>query len=1338
MNCKITFVILISMMLAQSAWPNRHAAVRHIDSADGLSNDFVVKLDIDGQGYVWVATEAGVSRIAGKECQPFQFPGNIDLTEEQISALYCHRSSGKVLIGTETGLVVYDTNYGQACFLDSINGMVRSTINHIAAATNDDVWLVYGNGHVQCFNIATYDVTELNLEKYYNNRCAFDDGRGHLYIGHSQHGMSVVNLSDGSTRHFLHQLGEDAIGLPGNNVRCIFQDDRRRLWIGSDNGLALFNVETGQFTKIALEDERLDDNVYDIVQMNDGTLWVATDMGGIKTLDPDTRAVEDLTVKVSSVNTRSIVQDEFGNIWVGNHSTGVDFVSMRQSDFEFLDYYDNERQLRPVYALAKDSAGGFWMTSADELVKWTDDKLYARWLEQGMTNRRFAFTRCMMVDHAGCVWLGIDDEGVFRFDRKKGQYEKIPIDPEGSDIHSLAETDNGDVWIGGEFGIYLFHEGKAELQETISNVVRNPVTGFLFVDNHLMLMTTFGLGVYLYNLDSGEYQHLSAIDERIFPRVNHVIWDHSHGVWLGTDEGLVYIADPIHLADVSVWGKEQGLTDNHVLALQQDKDGNIWMSTFKGISCFSRTTGKFYNYNYLDMGQSGNFCAGAAISETDGTIYFGSASGACCFNPQTLNGSQSMSDVQIVTSEAYFPAGIDTEIRQLVPDEQSRVFTNYRQNTLHLTFTVRDFSQTDLVEYSYMMKGMDNKWYDIGSDHDVVFRGLRPGRYTFIIRAKLRNQDWDKARQAQLAIVIAPPLWRTWWAYLLYALLLALFAWWLSRSYKRRLALQNTLELEKRESQQKQELNEERLRFFTNITHELRTPLTLILGPLDDLMNDSQLPATPRRRVAMIQKSATRLRDLINEILEFRKTETQNRRLTVARGDIAKFVREICLNYKELYRNPKVQFSYDIADGLPNIYFDSEVITTIMNNFLSNAIKYTDEGSITVTVSRDDHEQISISVRDTGYGIAPEALSHIFQRYYQAKGSHQASGTGIGLALVKALAELHEAQVRVESREGEGSCFVLTLSVDNTYPNALHKEDAPVKMSREEDETAAQDPDILEEMGEGQQPTLLIVEDNADIRQYISDSFGEDFQILQAENGEEGVALAQEHVPDLIVSDIMMPKMNGIELTRQLKEDMRTSHIPIILLTAKDADEDKEEGYDSGADSYLTKPFTAKLLGSRIQNLLAARRRLAERFASESPSVVVRPTAENETGAEVQDTPTSSETPALSKLDQQFFDRLNRLIEENIMQEDLDMAFVTDKMAMSHSAFYRKVKALTGMTAKEYIRKRRLRYCYGLLESGEYNVSQAALMTGFNQMAHFRETFKKEFGILPSEVLKKH
>ena len=413
-----------------------------------------------------------------------------------------------------------------------------------------------------------------------------------------------------------------------------------------------------------------------------------------------------------------------------------------------------------------------------------------------------------------------------------------------------------------------------------------------------------------------------------------------------------------------------------------------------------------------------------------------------------------------------------------------------------------------------------------------------------------------------------------------------------------------------------------------------------------------------------------------------------------------------------------------ISNDVPPVYYDSEVITSIINNLMSNAVKYTEKGFINLSLTQDQQQQQTvITVEDSGYGIDPTSLPYIFDRYYQVKGEHQASGTGIGLALVKSLADLHQGTLSVDSRLGEGAKFTFSILTDNTYPNALHKEDP--------EGDNKQETDMLEviETDTDQRPVLLVVEDNSDIRQYIANSLGDDFQILQAADGAEGLALAREQIPDIIVIDIMMPKMNGIELTRKLKDDINTSHIPIILLTAKDTVDDKLEGYESGADSYITKPFSSRLLQSRINNLLANRRRLSEIILNRKPdSVTSEPTQPY----------VADDEPHLSRLDREFIEKMNRVIQEHIDTENLDMAFMTDKMAMSHSTFYRKVKALTGMTAKEYIRKIRLQRCAELLASGDYNVSEAASMIGFNDLGHFREVFKKEFGVAPSEYSKRN
>lgn len=459
-------------------------------------------------------------------------------------------------------------------------------------------------------------------------------------------------------------------------------------------------------------------------------------------------------------------------------------------------------------------------------------------------------------------------------------------------------------------------------------------------------------------------------------------------------------------------------------------------------------------------------------------------------------------------------------------------------------------------------------------------------------------------------------------------MLIILIIYGVSRFYKRKLDLESSLEVERKQSLNKQELNEERLRFYTNITHELRTPLTLILGPLEDLLSDATLSPKHANKISIIHDSATRLLNLINRILEFRKTETQNRKLSVAKGDLGQLVQEVGLRYKELNPNNKVNYHIHIETEDTEIFYDADMITIILDNLMSNAAKYTSEGDITLSLRSVEENQIKyteISVSDTGHGIDAEALPHIFDRYYQAKSKYQASGSGIGLALVKGLSELHEGILKVESAVDTGTTFTLRLLTENTYPNAIHAQHDMEKKPMDAEETTITDTPTENH------PIVLVVEDNADIREYIRSSFTDIYEVITAKDGKEGWELAQARIPNIIVSDIMMPVMDGIELCKRIKEDMRTSHIPVILLTAKDSLQDKEEGYASGADSYLTKPFSAKLLHSRINNLLETRKKIASLLALAD----IQPKQE-------------SAVSSLNKLDNEFLQKITQIIEENL------------------------------------------------------------------------------------------
>lgn len=841
------------------------------------------------------------------------------------------------------------------------------------------------------------------------------------------------------------------------------------------------------------------------------------------------------------------------------------------------------------------------------------------------------------------------------------------------------------------------------------------VHGIIRDKNGKLWVGTFGKGVVVFDEDDKKLYNFTT--DHSFPSnaVNYMMEDSRKRILVATREGIIIFKDVSQPNVFVSFGAKEGLENTQVRAIQEDHDGYIWISTNGGISRLDEKNKRFYNYNYHDGIPMGDFMDGSTCITPDGTLFFGSQNGACYFNPRELSSPREVSPVTITQFFIYNKQTESRDTRLPVPISNRIVELPYNQNTFNISFNVLDYTQSSQVEFSYMLEGLENAWYSTQGDNQVTFRNIPHGNYVFKVKTRFRNQEWNE-NAAQLTVVIAPPLWLTWYAKLGYIILFIFALYALLRFYKRKLDLESSLEVERKQSLNKQELNEERLRFYTNITHELRTPLTLILGPLEDLLSDATLSPKHANKISIIHDSATRLLNLINRILEFRKTETQNRKLSVAKGDLGQLVQEVGLRYKELNPNNKVNYHIHIETEDTEIFYDADMITIILDNLMSNAAKYTSEGDITLSLRSVEENQIKyteISVSDTGHGIDAEALPHIFDRYYQAKSKYQASGSGIGLALVKGLSELHEGILKVESAVDTGTTFTLRLLTENTYPNAIHAQHDMEKKPMDAEETTITDTPTENH------PIVLVVEDNADIREYIRSSFTDIYEVITAKDGKEGWELAQARIPNIIVSDIMMPVMDGIELCKRIKEDMRTSHIPVILLTAKDSLQDKEEGYASGADSYLTKPFSAKLLHSRINNLLETRKKIASLLALAD----IQPKQE-------------SAVSSLNKLDNEFLQKITQIIEENLEMEKMDIAFIADKMCMSHSTLYRKIKGLTDMSANEFIRKVKMRKGVELLMSGQYTISEIAYMIGFSSVAYFRQCFKDEYGMSPSDYVK--
>ncbi|MDR1526948.1 MAG: response regulator, partial [Dysgonamonadaceae bacterium] len=934
-------------------------------------------------------------------------------------------------------------------------------------------------------------------------------------------------------------------------------------------------------------------------------------------------------------------------------------------------------------------------------------------------------------------WFTVYGQGVFVYDpespsdRLKFFTEHTQPALSSSRALYIHEDHNRMVWIGTFNGLSIYNPETNETDIETSFGIKDEgkqyvVNQIMQSDRQTVWVATNEDGVFRLKINPNTSKiiasrHYSTQDRSLNNNyIRCILCDSKGRIWVGSDDGGLSLFDAQNDVFVCVQQK-YNLPGNFVSIMTEDRQGNLWLGTIDGLVRLK--DGKSHLFTVSDGLPDIHFNPNALSQTADGEIFIGTHNGYSRFNPGNLNERQAVLQTTITDILVFNHSleKLDGNLRQKISTRAAgytqKISLPYKYNNFSIEFATLNYLNPQQSKYAYQLDGYDREWqYVDATKRSASYNNLKSGNYTFHLKSLNESGVWSEPKT--LKVEILPPFWLTWWAFSIYFALAALIVVFILKIARNRLLLMNEIRIKDTEKQQIEALNQERLRFYTNITHELRTPLTLILGPLEDLLNDRNLSDFYRSRIQLIHSSATQLLNLINQILEFRKTETQNRCLTVAKGDLENLVKAIGLHYKELNPNPKVKIHISVDTDRTILYFDSEIITTILNNLLSNAVKYTSEGEILLTlasVNEKGENYTEISVSDTGCGISPDELPRIFDRYYQAQNRHHASGTGIGLALVKSLADLHRGALSVESQEGKGTTFRFRMLTANTYTDALHKEEKPITSIEQTPEAS------IKEENQDSPPVILVIEDNDDIRKYIIDLLTPQYKTLSASHGKEGLELAQNHIPNIIVSDIMMPELDGIELCRKMKEDVRTSHIPVILLTAKDSIQDKEAGYESGADSYLTKPFSSKLLHSRIANILESRRRLAQQILSQAGNIKPGKTFA---------------APQINQLDEVFLHKITAIIEENISNDNLNLAFLTTQINMGQSTFYLKIKGLTGISPNKFIRKIRLRNSAKLLLTGEYNISEAAYDSGFNDICYFRECFKEEYGMTPTEYLK--
>jgi signal transduction histidine kinase/ligand-binding sensor domain-containing protein/DNA-binding response OmpR family regulator len=1310
----------------------------------GLSNNNVISITQDRDGFLWFCTKDGLNRFDANTFKVFKTSDtdSNSICSNVLNFVYADRFDDVVWIASEkNGVDAYNykthvfTHYEHDYQNQDKNDLSANGVTHIDSDQEGNIWFATYDGGIDVLDKKSGQFINYNQSNVKGlgsnyNWCVLYDSEERIYVGHVNDGFSIINPKTKTAVNFKHEPGNPH-SLPDNTVTSIFKDSMGNIWIGTRNGLALFNPETNRMTNFKnnpTNSSSISSNfIQKIMETNDNKIWIGTEGGGVNILDLNNFSLASKPEEInfnhilasetpeglSSLSVQSVFQDSFGNIWLGGFGSGINFIPKTESIFNKIIYlpyigYTNSLIDKAALGLCIDKNDHVWVANGSGGISIYNNGDKTQQLSDFNLADNNEIITTVFKDSKNMIWIGTNKGHIYRYnsDSKKITPFKYFKDIENYPIYLFFEDLKNNIWIVTDIGLFkynpqsnagnIYSTNNSELPDNIIRAIAEDDNGNLWVGTLIGALCVFDQNFKLIRNYGQTYD---------FYAVNHIYKDSYDRMWIGTQNDLFLIKN--HLTDsVMRIGKISGLKETNIRAIIEGKsEKEIWISTIGGISHIDLNTMYVSNFDASDGIVLGDYINGSVTKTKEGKIYFGSQNGITWFD-QVLEQSTLptpkvvFTDFAVINSKNYLNQFTD------IPFEHE-IELMHNQNSIQINFNVLDYSLLNKVEYVYQMKGLDDGWYLVNTGNEVTFRNLKPGNYIFHLKTRIKNNEWS-VQVSSMAVIIKPPIWLTWWMKLIYTIIILTILYYFFRFYTNKLKIENDLLLEKKSHQQEHDLNEEKLRFFTNITHELRSPMTLILGPLEDLISDGSLKADQTKKLYTMQRVANRLLQTVNQILEFRKSETKSRKLSVIKDDLAKYMYEIGEKYKDLNQNKSIDFRIVVPDHNVEMFFDPDVITIITDNLLTNAFKYTKEGTIRLELKYSLVESIDyteIVVSDTGYGISESDLPRIFDRYFQAKNvKHPIKGTGIGLALVKNMVELHDAEINVRSRLNEGTEFTVRFLTNNSYPDAIHYY-----------------PEVfqIEETEENSKYVILVVDDDQEITEYIKDSLSDTYTILSAENGKIGFETACEEIPDIIISDIMMPIMDGIEMCRLMKKDVRTSHIPVVLLTAKGSLYDQKIGYDAGADSYLTKPFSSNLLKSRLKNILEARKKYS---LTSSSKFKQKQEQLNE---------------SIGDLDKEFLKKLTGVIEENLEDEELNISQVAAQLNMSHSTLYRKIKALTNLTANEFIRKVRINFAEQLLLTGQYNISEIMYRIGINSSSYFRQCFKDEFGMNPSEYLQK-
>lgn len=1327
-------------------------------SANGqLSSSLINRLYQDKKGFIWIATEFGLNKFDGMHFTNYKHIDNdsTSLINDYVRTML-EDSQHNIWIGGIGGLMLYhpETNDFEKIEMHEQKSNVVSHISNLIELQNGEVWGITAGNTVFRINRELKmmePIEEINQKLQMTSlNVIFEDIRRNIWISSEKNGLACYSFVSKVMTHFQYP------DIPENNISDFIEDTEGNLFIGTlTKGLCRYNKEDGTFIPIPYRN-RQELPIKELALIGD-ELLIGTDGEGVKIFNPKSGQVEDYPVHaapfdLSKGKVHCILQDKDRNIWLGIFQKGIVFLPERRGCFEYIGHrlpYQNEIGTGCIMSIFRDADNHLWIGADSEgLFELDADFKLIRHHRPGVTKNSVANSiMTIFQDSEQQLWLGAYAKGLALLDKQSGTCRYIRRF-EHEKVMSIAEDAHRNLYIGTlGSGLYIYNlntqsirQYRATRKENKEYVADEPANNWinaLLCDKDGLIWIASYDGLSCYDPAKDSFIIFGSTNIVIRDAIGYSLHEDTEGnIWAGTSGGLYCFNKKTQA--VQKFNMNDGLSNNIICAITEDKKRNIWVSTYNGISKLDRTSRHFTNYFVGDGLQGNEFTHGAFFRDKDGRMYFGGSDGVTHFLPEQIVEQPRKSDVYI-TDFLVFNEPINRNtlsggkpiISSAVIDAD--VFRlNYQDNTFSIVFSTLRYDNPQQTKYQYRIKELGDEWQTTEPGNNrVTYNKLPHGKYTFQICAVEHGNTSDVR---SIDIVITPPRYLSGWAYVAYGLLFLLMVWALLRYLRHRILLRR----EMTERKHQEEINEAKLQFFTNISHEIRTPMTLIINPIEKLLSDNHHPEL-NQTYLMIYRNSQRILRLVNQLMDMRKIDKGQMFLKFRETDIVGFINDLMLTFDYIAGQKNIRFTFRHEVPSLKVWIDLNNFDKILMNLLSNAFKYTpEEGEITITLAQGScdtesplKEYFEISIEDTGIGLDEDKIERIFDRFYQINSSSAYTnlGTGIGLHLTHSLVRLHHGTITAANRrDGKGSRFVMRLPMGaahleadelenpSNFEETPHPLPANKELSFEEGEAAT-------DAVQGKPRTkfhILIVEDEKEIQSYLLQQLHHLYKITTCNNGKEAFNLILSSLPDLIISDVMMPEMDGITLCKKIKQNAAINHIPVILLTAKGKPEDYAEGMDIGADAYMVKPFNVEMLKKTVANLIANRKLLKNKFSG------------------MQQQEEKQEVLSIKPADEILMEKIMKVINENLAEPSLDVEMLAKSVGLSRVHLYRKLKQLTNLGTQDFIRSIRIQQAAKLLKNKKMNISDVAYLVGFNNLSHFSNSFKGQFGVSPKEYMQKH